>query len=404
MALSYRIPIELSLQSKDIQLLDNASLFDHLAPLPTSQTALGLTLHSPAFEINPTNKKNGQKYRSIVPDLVGMMALPCATDDDFVLYPSSSAESDSRCMSHFSDDFVEEARVLINQLADAPINTSPFDPSHDTFPDLVAEAFDSTLDSPLGLSALHFPFDYSPLNEYLISPLFTARANTEELSELSSTPDLTQSSYDLFAPSPTPDALIESKEEAIVEEVEEDAMDEEYTAEEVKEEEEEVVEERTTRSSARKNKSSFVLELGARSATGKRLFNGTRSTAFEIVPLDAPIQKRNFSTPSRTSRKRLPKAVERILPPTKRQRLKSVKVEEEIDGDFKVEVEESELPKEVEDLVERKRKENTLAARVSRQRKKENLDALVAENVSLKEENSELSKENQRLRKQLGLK
>lgn len=337
-----------------------------------------------------------------------MMALPLPyASDDFVLYPAN--ESDSNCMSYFDAEFVEEARVLINSLADAPINVTNGSPSS---PAREAEAFDRTLDSPLGLADLRNPFDYSPLNEYLISPLFTARVNTTDASDwsqLSTTPDLSHSSLemDLFAPSPTP-GLVESPPDVITEEVQEDAMGEEYSVEEVKVEEVKAEEKavaptkgRTTRSSARKA-GSKVVEAGARSQSGKRLFNGTRSTAFEIVPLDAPIQKRNFSTPSRTSRKRLPKAVERILPAAKRQGLKSVKVEEDEEEEY-VEKEAEDLPKAVEDLVERKRKENTLAARVSRQRKKDSLEALLAANEELKAENSELQKENERLREQLGM-
>ena len=404
MALSYRVPLELSIQPKEY-FLDNAAFLDHLAPLPSSHAALGFLRSPSPFKPNPSSKTDEKSttYRSDIPDLVGMMALPHALEDDFVLYPSH--ESDSRCMSDFSDDFVEEARVLINQLADAPIDISVHDsPSRTATPSRDAQQFDSTLDSPLGLSDLHF--DFSPLDEYLISPLFTTiRGNTEELSDLSelaTTPDLSHSSLemDLFAPSPTP----ASPEETIVEEAIEQE-EEEVKQEQV--EEEEVKEVRTTRSTRRKPQT-FVLELGARSVeSGKRLFNGTRSTAFDIVPLDAPIQKRKFVTPSRTSRKRLPKAIERILPPSKRQRLKSVKLEED-DGEYQAE-NAGELPQEIEDIVERKRKENTLAARVSRQRKKQNLDALVAENSSFKKdnadlikENEKLSRENEKLRRQLG--
>lgn len=99
--------------------------------------------------------------------------------------------------------------------------------------------------------------------------------------------------------------------------------------------------------------------------------------------------RRKYAAPSKTSRKRLPKAVERTLPASKRRRVSST---ESVDSDNEV------LDLELVGIVEANRKKNTLAARVSRQRKKEHLDALDGENARLKAELDELKKANRQLK------
>jgi len=90
-------------------------------------------------------------------------------------------------------------------------------------------------------------------------------------------------------------------------------------------------------------------------------------TAAELVPLDAPTQPRSYLTPSTTSRKDLPSA---FLARTSRKRAASVVDDEE---DLLV-------------AIETKRRQNTIAARRSRQRKLEHTRQLEELNTALQEE------------------
>ncbi|KDQ15138.1 hypothetical protein BOTBODRAFT_73070, partial [Botryobasidium botryosum FD-172 SS1] len=83
-----------------------------------------------------------------------------------------------------------------------------------------------------------------------------------------------------------------------------------------------------------------------------------------LVPLDAPTQPRNYLTPSTTSRKELPSA---FLARTSRKRAVSVVDEEE----------------DLVAAIETKRRQNTIAARRSRQRKLEHTRQLEQENEEL---------------------
>jgi len=87
-------------------------------------------------------------------------------------------------------------------------------------------------------------------------------------------------------------------------------------------------------------------------------------TAAELVPLDAPTQPRNYLTPSTTSRKELPSA---FLARTSRKRGASVVDDEQ---DLVV-------------AIETKRRQNTIAARRSRQRKLEHTRQLEQINEQL---------------------
>ncbi|KAJ6581646.1 hypothetical protein B0H19DRAFT_879537, partial [Mycena capillaripes] len=80
-----------------------------------------------------------------------------------------------------------------------------------------------------------------------------------------------------------------------------------------------------------------------------------------LIPLDAPTQKRNYSGPSATSRKRLPESIVR-----KRRHSDAF-------GDDAEEL--SPTPSEAEEI-ERKRRQNTVAARKSRKRKFEYTQSL----------------------------
>lgn len=87
------------------------------------------------------------------------------------------------------------------------------------------------------------------------------------------------------------------------------------------------------------------------------------SSAPPVLALDAPIQARRYNGDSKTSRKVLPKAIERSLGKDARNR------------------DEDDLRAEVDS----RRAQNTLAARKSRQRKAEEVNGLKAENAELRE-------------------
>ncbi|GAA5825579.1 hypothetical protein JCM5353_002346 [Sporobolomyces roseus] len=121
------------------------------------------------------------------------------------------------------------------------------------------------------------------------------------------------------------------------------------------------------------------------------LLNTRKSTAPPVLPLDAPIQTRHYQVSSRTSRKPIPKALQRANEKAIQQRGKG----------FSEEYLESEA--------DRRRRLNTLSARESRKRKTEAIEQQARENVELKEENEglrervgQLEKENEFLRRRIG--
>ncbi|KAI5479312.1 transcription factor [Pseudohyphozyma bogoriensis] len=119
-----------------------------------------------------------------------------------------------------------------------------------------------------------------------------------------------------------------------------------------------------------------------------RKATGFRASA-SLVPLDAPIQSRNYTSQSATSRKRKTTAVERKLV----KRGVSVKDEEEEENGR----EGSEIPDDLLEAAERKRLQNTLSARKSRARKQEKLAELEQENYELKGKNQGLEARVQQL-------
>lgn len=124
---------------------------------------------------------------------------------------------------------------------------------------------------------------------------------------------------------------------------------------------------------------------------------GFRGASTPLVPIDAPIQPRSYLTPSATSRKRKTTAVEREL--AKRGCAPASK------GEATPIVEEP-IPSDLVAAVERKRLQNTLAARKSRQRKQERLGELEERNRELEEENDGLKQRVKQLEgmlKSLGL-
>ncbi|KAM0749679.1 hypothetical protein T439DRAFT_381253 [Meredithblackwellia eburnea MCA 4105] len=118
-----------------------------------------------------------------------------------------------------------------------------------------------------------------------------------------------------------------------------------------------------------------------------------------LPSLDAPVAARNYLLPSKTSRKRKTSLVEKEL--AKRQCVPTSTGLETL-----AKVEEGEIPQDLVDAVERKRLQNTLAARKSRAKKAENERKLTEENEQLARENAKLRAQvellEQRLKKAIG--
>ncbi|KAG8934467.1 hypothetical protein FRC01_002535 [Tulasnella sp. 417] len=137
--------------------------------------------------------------------------------------------------------------------------------------------------------------------------------------------------------------------------------------------------------------------------------NGVRKNVQvrDLIPLDAPIQSRNYITPSSTSRKDIPPSVARTFVPNSRKRssqMAGLPSTEDMQDELAAEddpavLEEMQRRREMDpekvallEHVEQARRRNTLAARKSRQRKLEhvrNLEELVE---TLQADNEELKK------------
>ncbi|KAM0786768.1 hypothetical protein ACM66B_002203 [Microbotryomycetes sp. NB124-2] len=115
---------------------------------------------------------------------------------------------------------------------------------------------------------------------------------------------------------------------------------------------------------------------------------GSRNSDSTVVPMDAPIQPRQYVLPSATSRKRKTVAVERALA----KRGRSTKADSEAPPPVEPAQSQAQddIPDDLVAAVERKRLQNTLSARKSRARKQERLAELEAENASLKARVEEL--------------
>ena len=105
----------------------------------------------------------------------------------------------------------------------------------------------------------------------------------------------------------------------------------------------------------------------------------TQKRTGDLTPLDAPIEPRTYLVPSVTGRKRRTTAVEREL--LKRGRAASAIVEDVVD---------QEIPVDLIEATERKRLQNTLSARKSRQRKAAKLEDLETRSEMLLRENKSL--------------
>lgn len=117
------------------------------------------------------------------------------------------------------------------------------------------------------------------------------------------------------------------------------------------------------------------------SATRPRA-TGFRGASTPLLGLDAPIRPREYKVPSATAKKRKTTAIERGL--AKRGRSSSQEAEKR----------EEEIPEDLLDAAERKRLQNTLSARKSRQRKQNRL-------AELEQKSSELEQENEGLKRRV---
>ncbi|KAG8918577.1 hypothetical protein FRC00_012306 [Tulasnella sp. 408] len=137
--------------------------------------------------------------------------------------------------------------------------------------------------------------------------------------------------------------------------------------------------------------------------------NGVRKNVQvrDLIPLDAPIQSRNYITPSATSRKDIPPSVARTFVPTSRKRssqMAGLPSTEDMQDELAAEddpivAEEMRRRREMDpekaallEHVEQARRRNTLAARKSRQRKLEHVRNLEEVVERLQSDNEELKK------------
>lgn len=126
----------------------------------------------------------------------------------------------------------------------------------------------------------------------------------------------------------------------------------------------------------------------AKKADGKDKFNGTRNTKIAAIPIDAPTMSRSYVLPSSTSRKRSAPTAAAPAPKQAKAARAARRPSTPFEGKDE-EYEASDLPEEVLDAISAKRRSNTLAARVSRNRKAEFLQSLQSDIVRLTAERDE---------------
>ncbi|KAI5478964.1 transcription factor [Pseudohyphozyma bogoriensis] len=120
------------------------------------------------------------------------------------------------------------------------------------------------------------------------------------------------------------------------------------------------------------------------STTSKKPPTGFRGRDTSLIPLDAPVQSRNYVLPSRTSRKRKSEILENERRKARGTAAKGEEEEEEVDED---------AVEEVMEAVEKKRRQNTISARKSRARKQLRLTELENENDALRAQLAAVSEE-----------
>ncbi|SCV70246.1 BQ2448_1640 [Microbotryum intermedium] len=140
-----------------------------------------------------------------------------------------------------------------------------------------------------------------------------------------------------------------------------------------------------------------------KSRTRRTKATGFRGVHTKLTALDAPIQQRNYAVPSVTARKRKTMAVERELAKRLIVEIEPLKKEVEAVELPTVSEGDASLPEDLVEAVEKKRLQNTLSARKSRQRKQERLAELEERNVELEAENKRLEDKVQELERRLAM-
>ena len=124
--------------------------------------------------------------------------------------------------------------------------------------------------------------------------------------------------------------------------------------------------------------------------SAKDKFSGTRNTTIAAIPLDAPTMSRSYIIPSSTSRKRAaPASAAATNKKAKAPRSRRSSTPFESFDNPAEPYDPSELPDELLTAIEIKRRSNTIAARISRNRKAEHLKGLQAEIERLSVERDE---------------
>lgn len=332
---------------------------------------------------------------------------------------SSSPAPNFDMFSFLNVDMVESAKPCSNPFATNPFATNPsaLPVQRNASGDTAAQS--NFVFSPPAIPTAYFEADYraqmnsgleSPLDSPFTPPLETLCPSDFDTSPAwapESTPQL-EFDFGLFGQqmsgsslsSPSTSPTTSPTHPTVVIPVESPPLpaspmikikpDPDFEEKEVVEEEAEESDEykppvRGTRKRKSSTSASAVGGAAPRDSAGKRVFNGTRSTPAPLLDQSAPIQKRNYITSSATSRKAMPKAMERSLRNNR--------------GSFSDR--ESSLPFPPDQLaaeVEARRAQNTLAARESRKRKADHLAQLESDTASQKEEIARLNTENMGLR------
>ncbi|BGP31327.1 hypothetical protein JCM10296v2_003091 [Rhodotorula toruloides] len=249
--------------------------------------------------------------------------------------------------------------------------------------------FDSSLDSPLGLSG-SLSTETSPLSDLLASPLFSVGPDSAvpsaTISELPlphvthgtplfgstssatlPTPSLAASSANLAWFPPLPSGLSSAVPSPTILRPLPAAPSAPHPSPSM-----------TPWTPALSYRDSDSAPSSSTSSKPKRAPTGFRQCSAPLLPLDAPIQPRNSVIPSSTSRKRKTAAAEKAL-------AKRGRTGESVAPELTAPMGEGEeLPEDIVAAVERKRLQNTLSARKSRARKQARLQELEQENEALK--------------------
>lgn len=210
----------------------------------------------------------------------------------------------------------------------------------------------------------------SPFSELLASPLFASEAGTASPPFELSYPSLFGSSSYSLAPSPAlaplPDLDTILRPSPPLPTISEPT--------------------RAPTSTATSSNSATNSEKAPTTKTSRR-GTGFRGPSTQLVAIDAPIRPRNYLVDSTTSKKRKTAAVEREL--VKRGRTSASPDSEPSKALTEVPPADA-IPEDLAAAVERKRLQNTLSARKSRQRKQERLGELEERNKELETENEGL--------------